>query len=335
VTGLLDTLRAIPTPALSTAPPREVADSLEYLASDAALESIAVDPYWPKWHSPWWHMVLLHELGLAAQIPPRALRAMIDGLNAMPVLTFPFRDADMPPGTDPNRHASCHCALGSIAQVLVAAGLDPVHELPWLSPWFPTYQMTDGGLSCDGEAYLVTGEVPSSMVGTIAPLEAMLAIGEPRTWSPAHRAFVDRAAAFVLGRRVLEGSSSRHNAAERAAAPAWRQICFPRFYLYDVLRGLSVVVRWAMLTGAALPVDAVMPAASHLAAAFPDGVVRLGRRSFEGIPTRRRAADGTWPRVPATVFPLLDAVSASRSCPYTTRHWTETRHALIDLLERA
>ena len=39
-----------------------IADSIHYLGSDAALESIAADTYWPKWSSPWWHMLLLHEL---------------------------------------------------------------------------------------------------------------------------------------------------------------------------------------------------------------------------------------------------------------------------------
>ena len=29
-----------------------IADSVRYLASDAALRSIETDTYWPKWHSP-------------------------------------------------------------------------------------------------------------------------------------------------------------------------------------------------------------------------------------------------------------------------------------------
>ena len=52
---------------------RGIADSVAYLGSDAAVRSIELDTYWPKWHSPWWHMLLLHELGEDAQRPLRAV----------------------------------------------------------------------------------------------------------------------------------------------------------------------------------------------------------------------------------------------------------------------
>src|SRR5262249_47237149 len=55
----------------------EIADSVAYLASDAALRSVAAHPYWPKWSSPWWHMLLLHELGEARRIPARTVDAMV------------------------------------------------------------------------------------------------------------------------------------------------------------------------------------------------------------------------------------------------------------------
>ena len=34
-----------------------IADSVAYLASDAAARSLDADTYWPKWHSPWWHKI--------------------------------------------------------------------------------------------------------------------------------------------------------------------------------------------------------------------------------------------------------------------------------------
>jgi hypothetical protein len=60
-------------------------DSVRYLESDAALHSIQADTYWPKWHSPWWHMLLLWELGEARRIPLPVVRAMLAGLNALPL----------------------------------------------------------------------------------------------------------------------------------------------------------------------------------------------------------------------------------------------------------
>ena len=55
--------------------------SKAYLASPEALQSIERDPYWPKWHSPWWHMCLLNELNLAQEIPAQAINKMIQKLN--------------------------------------------------------------------------------------------------------------------------------------------------------------------------------------------------------------------------------------------------------------
>src|SRR5215467_9295690 len=58
-----------------------IAESARYLASDAALRSIEADTYWPKWHSPWWHILVLYELGEARRIPARTVTAIVDGLG--------------------------------------------------------------------------------------------------------------------------------------------------------------------------------------------------------------------------------------------------------------
>ena len=285
-------------------------DSVRYLASDAALASLAADIYWPKWHSPWWHLLLLVELGEAARVPARARDAMLDGLARFPIKTFPIGDAELA-GRDPYREVMCHCGLGSMARVLATLGVDVDRELPWIEPWFVRYQMADGGLNCDHTAYLAAGECASSMVGTIAPLEAMLA-GDASRWSAARRGFVDRAAAFLVGRRLVDGSASRHNAEERDAAPSWRACCFPRFYFYDVLRGASALLAWSRATGAPLPRDVLAPVVAELRAAHPDGIVRVARRAHAGKGTYRLGADGAWAQHAgaADSFALLDAASA-------------------------
>ena len=321
--------RVLPSAAVHEA----LEDSERYLASDAALRSLEQDPYWPKWNSPWWHLLLLLELGEAQRIPARALRAMRDRLEAMPVKHFPFSLAELPPGLDLHRDTLCHCALGSIYQVLAAGGLDVDRELPWAKPWLLRYQLADGGLTCDNEANLVTGECPSSMVGTVAPLEAML-LGDPATWSAAQRTFVDRAAGFLVGRELRRGSTSVRNAEEREREPLWLRPCFPRFYFYDVLRGASALVRWAELRGATLPLASVEAVATHLCEAFPDGLVRPQRLSYEGTGTRAPDASGTWTRQPASRFALLDATSAvGEPSPWLTREWTQTRQGLLRLLQ--
>ena len=327
-------LANLPEPAFPHDPgfDRLVTDSVHYLASDAALASLGHDSYWPKWHSPWWHMLALFECGEAQRIPRRAVDAMVAALAALRLHTFPIHPEDSPEGTDPHRDSSCHCALGSIVQVLVACGVDVDQALPWAAPWFIRYQMADGGLTCDNTAYLVPHECPSSMVGTIAPFEAMLALPHA---TPDRRAFLDRAAAFLVARELRLGSSTAHNAEERTAAPTWFAPCFPRFYFYDVVRGLAALVRYAQLTGTVLPERAVRPVVDHLVAAFPDGVIRLQRQAFAEKSTMAREDDGTWVRGrPASSFPLLAGLSAIGSgSPFVTRQWSRARRGLLELLD--
>jgi hypothetical protein len=324
----IEQLARVPIEAL---PPVDITESVQYLGSDAAVRSLERDAYWPKWDSPWWHMLLLWELGEARQIPLRAVRAMVAALDALPVKTFPIDPSELPAGNDPWRQVQCHCALGSMYQVLTTCGVDVDRELPWMSiAWFARYQMADGGLSCDNDAYLVADECPSSMVGTVAPLEAMLhgALVDERA------TFVDRAAAFLVARELVRGSSSAHNAEERARESEWRRPCFPRFYLYDVLRGLHVLSRWAVLRGRSLPAAAIESAVETLLAVAGDGVVRVERRAHDGIGTRV-FVDGGWQRESvASSFALLDATSVIGAPSVAlTRQWADTRTLLLELAE--
>jgi hypothetical protein len=320
----------VPGPAIEAA----VAQSVHYLASDAAQRSLDADVYWPKWDSPWWHLLLLHEIGEARRIPERAVARMVEGLERFPLKIFPILPGELPPGADPHRDVLCHCALGCMFQVLSAAGRDVDRALPWITPWFARYQMADGGLSCDDSAYRVTGECPSSMVGTVAPLEAML-LGRPAEWSAERAAFVERAAGFLIERRLMLGSHTVHNAEERDRQHLWLAPCFPRFYFYDVLRGLDALARWAGLTGRAVPLRAITGVLDPLIATCGDGVVRRGRLAYAGVGTWMLSSAG-WVRVEAALrFPLLEATSAvGEPCPYLTRQWTAARRAVLRLIDQ-
>lgn len=330
--GVIDlaALAATPEPRLTrpAAVERGVADSVAYLASDAAQRSVELDPYWPKWHSPWWHMRLLYELGEARQIPERAAAAMVAGLDRL-LHVFPFRQ-DEAPGVDLQRDVACHCALGAMSAVLSACGVDVDRTLPWVEPWFARYQMADGGLNCDGDAYLQVGECPSSMVATVAPLEAML-LGE--AWSGERRAFVDRAGRFLVDRALVRGSQTVHNAEERDAEASWRALAFPRFYFYDVLRGLAALVHWAEVTKQTLPSASIAEAIAAVAEHSPGGVVHVGRRAHEGRTTIAPTADRSpCARTPASTFPLLEAVSVvGEPSEALTRQWTAVRAGVLRL----
>jgi len=329
-TSLRARLADVPVPALArtAAIERGIADSVAYLESEAAPRSIALDPYWPKWDSPWWHMLLLHELGEAGRIPGRAVVAMLAGLEAYPLHIFPIHPGEAPPGTDLSRDVACHCALGCMYQVLSAYGVPVGRALPWIEAWFLRYQMADGGLNCDEHAYLKTDECPSSMVGTIAPFEAMLVRGT-------QGAFLERGARFLIERALSQGSPTAHNARERDAAPAWRQPCFPRFYYYDVLRGLAALVRWAEATAQPLLYAAVAGVVDELIERASDGVIRIGRQAYVGmttvVPTLER---GSAVRQPASTFALLDAVSQiGEPSEALTRQWTAARRGLLQLID--
>ena len=326
-------LAAVPDPGPLRTPEvdRGVEASTAYLASEDALRSIERDPYWPKWDSPWWHMLLLHQLGEAHRIPAPAAVAMVAGIDRL-LHFFPFRAEDAP-GADMRRDVGCHCAVGTMSQVLVACGIDVDRALPWAEPWFVRYQMGDGGLSCDETAYLAQGEHPSSMVATVPALEAML-LGDASRWSEARRSFVDRAARCALERALIRGSATRHNAAEPGSAALWPRLAFPRLYFYDVLRGLTAVVRWAERTGQSLPPGSVDEVVTALVDRFPDGVVRVERQIHADrttlLPTADRTPSG---RGPTSTFPLLEAASrVGAPSEGLTREWTETRARLLRLL---
>jgi hypothetical protein len=325
---LWTSLAAIPD--VEIAQPPEVLtgidEAIAHLASDAAIDSIRADAYWPKWSGPWWQMVMLWELGEARRIPRRAVRAMVDALNALPLHIFPIHAEDWPAGLDHGRHSQCHCALGCMDQVLTACGVEVDRELPWIAPWFARYQMADGGLSCDETAYLVTNECPSSMVGTVPGFEAM------RHRGPSE--FLDRAAKFMIDRELRLGSNTEHNADERDAAPQWMEPAFPRFYFYDVLRGLTSLVRYAELMQRELPIKAIATVVDQLIAIAPDGIVRVGRRPFEGIGTRSLSQTGAWVRREhAGSFPLLEATSQIGDVSaQLTAEWRDTRHTLLSMI---
>lgn len=309
----------------------DIASSVQYLATEEARKSLEADPYWPKWNSPWWHMMLLHEMGETKRIPAEAIRGLVGALNRVPLKIFPIQPNELPEGLDPYRHALCHCQLGNVYQLLATYGVAVDKELPWIRPWFLRYQMADGGMNCDNEAYLVEGECPSSMVGVISAFEAIL-LFTPRAWTPEESAFLDKAAKFLMERKLMLGSQSNHNADEREQAKAWMKPCFPRFYLYDVLRGLNALSLWAEKTKNRLPREVIQGVVAHLEKQFPDGVIRKERKSYEGVTTILRNPSGEWiRRQPATFFPLLSKVSeVGAASPFLTKQWEQVRVRLAN-----
>jgi hypothetical protein len=308
----------------------EIQQSVDFLKSDTAHKMLAEDPYWPKWHSPWWHMLLLFEMGEVQRIPSAIVDSYVTSLNRIPLKIFPIHPGELPEGVDPFRGTPCHCQLGNVYQVLTACGVDVDQRLPWIRPWLLRYQMADGGMNCDNDAYLVTDEVPSSMVGMISAFEAIL-LCTNRPWTEDEKIFLQKGAQFLIDRKLTLGSPTKHNAAERESAQKWPLLCFPRFYLYDVLRGLSALTAWSRKMQKPISAEAINHVIKDLQTRFPDGNIKIGRIGFDGTKTLLQNAEGTWERRhQASFFPLLTRVcEVGQISPALSKQWQKLRAQLL------
>jgi hypothetical protein len=278
--------------------------TVAYLGSAQAVETIRADPYWPKWDCPWWRMTLLLEMGHADLIPAPAVEAMVAALNTHYLPDFP-QAHELPPGKDGYRHIICHCAVGTMFQVLHACGVNVDHRVPWMRPWLHRYQLPDGGLNCDERVYVKQGG-KSSIVSTLPALEALLRC-TPRPWPEDTARFLERGARYLIRHRLVRRASGDGGVID----PAWLQPAFPRFYFYDALRGLSFLTEWAEAAGQELPRTAVEESLELLGRRQnQDGGIRVARRAAGGDEGTVEQTTGGWKFTkPARSFALLDAVS--------------------------
>ncbi|GEM_PF-91174 len=302
----------------------ELDESLRYLESAEAGRSLEADPYWPKWDSPWWRMLLLHEMGRTRDIPAAAVEKLVHSLSIHLLPVLPLRPSDVPEAKDKTRNFPCHCQLGTVYQVLARCGVDVDRALPWIRPWFLRYQLPDGGLNCDESAY--TKPVPrSSVVSTLPALEAIL-LCTPRSFTPKETAYLERGAQYLADRKLWRSVSRGGTVMDES----WAKLCFPRFYHYDLLRGLAFLVRDAKRCVRPLPLDSMMEAFEIVREQVEaNGSLAPGRRAFEGTKSLRRKDDGTWEKGDSSSFPLLDTLSAvGVASESLTREWREVRDAV-------
>lgn len=190
----------------------------------------------------------------------------------------------------------------------------------------PALPAPDGGLNCDEQVYL--RERPhSSIVSTVPVLEAVL--GNPAR-TPAEDALLDRGVQYLLDRRLgMRGVSH----SRRPIDPSWLDPIFPRFYFYDLLRGLTFVTKWARQTGASLPAVALAePLAAIAARVAPDGTIHPRSDEHATTGTIEREGDGSWTRRPrASTFPLLERVRQGGASPALSSRWYDALDALADL----
>ncbi|MBX9951782.1 MAG: hypothetical protein K2Y39_21610 [Candidatus Obscuribacterales bacterium] len=296
----------------------QILQSVSYLDSDEAVDSLHADPYWPKWNSPWWHMTLLCEMGLAEKIPDRALDAFQSVARKHYIDVFPLREEELPADCDPTRNIYCFCALATAMQIFEARGLRSDDVIPWARSWFARYQITDGGFNCAEEVYV--RETPrSSIVSTVPMLEALLKLSD-RGLSSAEEEILDRGIQYLLERRLFRSLSKK----DQVIDPDFLVLTFPRFYEYDILRGLKLVTDWAIKRQKKLPWTAIEEAFAIVCGKVrvDEGSIAIERQFYAGKKTLARDDKGEWSRGhDVSVFPLLEAVGALGPSPFLHRQF--------------
>ncbi len=242
------------------------------LKSEASLASIRLDPYWPKWTSPWWKVILLHEVGYKHLIPRDFLDNFIEIIDAHYLHLFPLTKEEIPEGCDPYRGILCQCALGNMYKVLEECGFNVHFCLSWWFDWFNKYQLPDGGYNCEESAY--SGSLKSSFLSTIPMLEAMLVVFR-KTQDVAIKALLQKGANYMLKHGLYKSTKGE------IIDEAWLQASFPRFYDYDILRGFSFIVEWAFQTKSELPADIVADCLDRIEGTIcQNGFIILGKNKI-------------------------------------------------------
>lgn len=239
------------------------------LKTSKAIDSINLDPYWPKWNSPWWKVLLLYETGFKHLIPVEFLDVLIDIIDKHYLHYFPLTEAELPKDIDPYRDILCFCALGNMCRVLEDCGFCVKERLPWWYEWLQKYQLPDGGYNCEEGAH--TKSRKSSFLSTLPVLEAMLII-YVKTQDNQIKVLLDKGASYLLKHNIYKSSKNQ------IIDDDWFQISFPRYYDYDVLRGFSFIVDWAYLTKSTLPNALVEDCLTQIQKSInSDGYIVLGK----------------------------------------------------------
>jgi len=306
-----------------------IAESAEFLASDKSSQGIKSDPYWPKWNSSWWHMLLLHELGRTQMIPSSAIERMLSAIDSHYIHFFPFEESELPANVDATRHVACHCELGTMYQVLATYGIDVDARLPWIRPWFLRYQLADGGLNCDETAYIRKLK-NSSVVSTLPALEAVL-FNTQRDLSEQEVSFLNSGAKYLIERKLF-----RRRSTNEVIDPDWLKLTFPRFYFYDMLRGLHFLVHWADQFNTQLPIASIQETVVLLDEYFPTGIVYVQRAAWAGQNSHWYDAEtNAWIKGKAASYGLLESVSKIGSVSDNlTESWRNAKLRINLLLKK-
>lgn len=277
-------------------------DTIKFLNSEQALEMLKKDVYWPKWNSPWWHASLLYEMGLSRLIPDSVIQVIIDEMNRTYPRFFPIEDHEIQEVKQLYNKFPCHCQIGNIYQILRSKRDNIDEVMPWLRTWLSTYQLPDGGLNCESEAY--KNSMKSSISSSLPVFEALMLCAETTGLTPQEDDFIDKAAAYVINHRLI------HKTNGEIINPEHLLFQFPRFYYYDFMRGLQFLVRWKRYRNTNLADEVIAYGMTILKEKLKANAFVLEFSDFMTLKTKAYDEPGTLTKVSLTTgFPLLEAVN--------------------------
>jgi hypothetical protein len=288
-----------------------IEDAVSALSVDTQLCAVGGGRSRRKWSGPWWQMALLWEMGIPERIPQSAIARALALLKQSTWPHFVIGEQNKPLGDEARTNMECcHCELAVFYMVLSASGCDMDAEAPWIRQWFLTHQLPDGGLNCSAEAY--SNSRKSSVVSTLPPLEALLRFTR-RDFTIREKGFLDEGARYLIEHRLCRVKGS-----DDIIDPEWLKPIFPRFFEYDVLRGMSYLVEWAERRQQPVPLEVLQEGLCLLENSIDDQRIRIEAQVFGKL--------GRWQ---SDSFPLLDLMgSAGTISPYLSHEYATIRQVV-------
>ena len=137
----------------------------------------------------------------------------------------------------------------------------------------------------------------------LCPLEAVLHFTK-RDYTNAEARFLDAGTQYLIEHCLVCSKSNGSVINEE-----WLKPFFPRYFGYDILRGLSYLVEWSRRREQPLPSEIIEEGLDRLENYITDSGIVIGRRVND--------KNGDWR---GRAFPLMKAVSeVGRTSPYLTR----------------
>jgi len=217
-------------------------------------------PYHPKYKSTYWQVMMLGHLGLdkgntkvrkafefvfKLQLSEGGFSSQTHGTALEEYEWMRTRTAlkeKLQPEADAwaqslVREHQYSCLTGNLCAAMLRGGYCGDPRLTKALNWLVRVQNVDGGWLCPYWKAHVK-DTHGCFYGTICPLEAFSEVPESERSAEMKNA-IERGAEFLLMHRLYRADHHRFKVINRQ----WLRFCFPWFYGYDTLRGLSVLTR--------------------------------------------------------------------------------------------